>query len=151
MKAVAEHEWNQYDWSFVHEQLRKLKPEAFPQGEQKSLMQPQPLAKVHLFMPTLKKWRHGIPVDCGPDWKWDVITATVDHGPHPTARTQDSISLFKEGIEYQIKARFCKVYLWEDLKKLWPANLKISPVAVVPQWAAVAGSSSICCSQCTRT
>jgi hypothetical protein len=72
-------------------------------------------------------------VDCGPDWNWDVITATVDHGPHPTARTQDSISLFKEDIKYQIKAGFCKVYLWEDLKKLRPANLKISLVAVVPQ------------------
>ncbi len=28
---------------------------------------------------------------------------------------------------------FCKVYLWDDLQKMRPANLKISPVAVVPQ------------------
>ena len=28
---------------------------------------------------------------------------------------------------------FCKVFLWDDLQKLRPANLKISPVAVVPQ------------------
>ena len=96
-------------------------------------MQPQPPAEVHPFTPTLKKWRHGIPVDCGPDWDWDVITASVDHGPHPTARTHDSISLFEEDIGYQIKAGFCKVYLWEDLKQLWPVNLKISPVAAVLQ------------------
>jgi hypothetical protein len=95
-------------------------------------MQPQTLVEVHPFTPTLKKWRHGIPVDCGPDWDWNVITAAVYHGPHPTARTHDSISLFEEDIEYQIKAGFCKVYLWEDLKQLWPANLKNSPVAVVP-------------------
>jgi hypothetical protein len=111
MKAVAKHKRHQYDWSFVPKLLRRPKPEAFSQGEQKLLMQPQPLAEVHPFTPTLKKWRHGILVDCGPDWKWDVITATVNHGPHLTARTQDSISLFEVvDIEYQIKAGFCKVY-----------------------------------------
>ena len=34
---------------------------------------------------------------------------------------------------YQVKAGFCKIMLWEDLKRLRPLNLKISPVAVVPQ------------------
>ena len=33
----------------------------------------------------------------------------------------------------QETAGFCKVVLWTDLKKLRPKNLKISPVAVVPQ------------------
>ena len=83
--------------------------------------------------------------------KWDVITAMVDQGPHPTARTQDSISLFKEDIEYQIKAGFCKVYLWEDLKKLRPANLKTPQLSLSRKWAVMAGSFLICCSQCTRT
>jgi hypothetical protein len=32
-----------------------------------SLMQPQPLAEVHPFTPTLKGWRHGIDMDYGPD------------------------------------------------------------------------------------
>jgi hypothetical protein len=81
----------------------------------------------------MKAWRQGIPVDCGPDWNWDVITAAVAHGPHPTARTQDSIGLFAEDIEYQVKGGFCKVYRWDELQQLRPANLKISPVAVVPQ------------------
>ena len=57
----------------------------------------------------------------------------VNHGPHPTARTQDFIAFFAEDIEYQVKAGFCKVYLWDDLWRLRPANLKISPVAVVLQ------------------
>ena len=43
------------------------------------------------------------------------------------ARTPDSIALFKDDIEYQVKAGFCKVFLWDDLQKLRPANLKISP------------------------
>ena len=102
-------------------------------GKHTSLMHPQPLAEVHPFTPTMKAWRQGIPVDCGPDWTWAVIAAAVAHGPHPTARTQDSIALFAEDIDYQVKGGFCKVYLWTDLQKLRPANLKISPVAVVPQ------------------
>jgi len=32
-----------------------------------------------------------------------------------------------------VKAGFCKVVLWSDLQKQRPKNLKISPVAVVPQ------------------
>ena len=66
----------------------------------------------------MEAWRQGIPVDCGPDWNWDVITAAVAYGPHPTARTQDSIALFAEDIEYQVKAGFCKVYQWDELQKL---------------------------------
>jgi hypothetical protein len=96
-------------------------------------MQPQPLAEVHLFAPTLRKWQQGIPVDFGLDWDWSVIEAAVEHGPHPTARTPKLIALFVKDIEYQIKAGFCRVFPWEELKRCLPANLKISPVAVVPQ------------------
>ncbi len=62
-----------------------------------------------------------------------MIEAAVDRGPHPTARTPESIALFVKDIEYQIKAGFCQVFLWEDLKWRLPANFKISPVAMVPQ------------------
>ncbi len=37
-------------------------------GKPTSLMQPQPLADVHPLTPTLKEWRHGIEMDCRPDW-----------------------------------------------------------------------------------
>ena len=77
------------------------------QGKQKSLMQPQPLAAVHPFEPTLQRWQQGIPVDCGPNWTRSVIEAAVARGPHPTARTPDSIVLFAEDIQYQVKAGFC--------------------------------------------
>jgi hypothetical protein len=43
------------------------------------------------------------------------------------------VALFKEDIEYQIRAGFCRVFLWDDIVKMRPTNLKISPVAVVPQ------------------
>jgi hypothetical protein len=103
------------------------------EGKPTSLMQLQPLADVHPFTPTLKEWRHGINVDCGPDWTWDVIKAAVARGPHPMACTPKAIALFKDDIEYQRQAGFCKVIPWEELKRLRPVNLKISPVAAVPQ------------------
>ncbi len=65
----------------------RFTPESIPQGELTLVMQPQPLAEVHPFVPTLRKWQQGIPVDCGPDWEKSVIEAAVDRGPHPTAHT----------------------------------------------------------------
>ncbi len=54
-------------------------------------------------------------------------------GPHPTASTPEALQVFKEDIDYQVRAGFCKVISWEDLTKLRPKNLKISPVACIPQ------------------
>jgi hypothetical protein len=47
--------------------------------------------------------------------------------------TPKSIALFYEDIEYQVNAGFYKVLTWDEVKKIRPKNLKISPVAVVPQ------------------
>ncbi len=109
------------------------KPEEIPQGKRTSLMQPQPLAGIHPFLSTLQEWERGIPVDCGPDWDWGVIKAAMARGPHPTARTPNSVALIQKDIEYQIKAGFCRVLLWDDIVKMRPSNLKISPVAVISQ------------------
>jgi hypothetical protein len=84
-------------------------------------------------MHTLQEWRNGIPVDCGPKWSWDIIQAAIQHGLHPTACTPESVALFADNITYQTKAGFCKVFLWDDFQCTQPANLRISPVAVVPQ------------------
>ena len=111
-------------------------------------MQPQQLAVVHPFAQTLKQWRHGISVDCGRDWLWDVIEAAVKQGPHPTACTADAHTLFKEDIAYQVTAGFCKVMLWDDVKRMRPRNLKISPVALIPQ---VGRQGRIILDQFTRT
>jgi hypothetical protein len=70
------------------------------EGKPTLLMQPQPLADVHPFTPTLKEWRHGIEVDCSPDWAWDIIEAAVARGPHPTACTAEAIALFEDDIKY---------------------------------------------------
>jgi len=96
-------------------------------------MQPQPLSNIYPFLSTLREWQAGIQVDCGPDWDMTTCDAAVERGPHPSAQTAEAIELFAEDISYQEKAGFCQVFLWDELRSLHPKNLKISPVAVVPQ------------------
>ncbi len=47
--------------------------------------------------------------------------------------TSDAHDLLKEDITYQVMAGFSKVMLWKDVKRLHPENLKIFPVALIPQ------------------
>jgi hypothetical protein len=99
-----------------------------------SLLQPQVPYERHPFMRTLHKWAtHGCPVDCGRPWPIEVTEQAVLRGPHPSAMTAESLELFEEDIAYQVKAGFCEIMPWEQLKRLRPNSLKISPVAVVPQ------------------
>ena len=111
-------------------------PASFQNSQRKyrSLMQPNTDRQDHSFLPTLKRWAaHGVPVDCGPDWSWTVIEQAVLRGPHRSALTKDSLQLFHEDIQYQVKAGFSQVVPWSDIQRLRPPHLKVSPVAVVPQ------------------
>jgi hypothetical protein len=117
------------------EQERANHPMNQAQGtNRRSLMQPQLRAQGHPFFPTLHQWAtDGVPVDCGPDWEWDVIEQAVARGPHRSALEDDNIELVHEDLQYQVDAGFSRIMLWSDLQKLRPRNLKISPMAVVPQ------------------
>jgi hypothetical protein len=111
-------------------------PMAEAQGKtrRRSLMQPQPLAAKHPFYPTLSQWgSRGVPIDCGPDWAWDAIEAAVARGPHRSALQPENVALVHEDIQYQVDAGFSKIVMWEDIKRHRPRQLKVSPMAVVPQ------------------
>jgi hypothetical protein len=118
----------------AHERSNHPTSQAQGTPPRKSLMQPQPLAAGHPFFNSLHEWgEKGVPVDCGPDWEWDVIEQAVRRGPHQSALDPASIALVHEDIQYQVDAGFSRVVSWTDLQKLRPSNLKISPLAVVPQ------------------
>jgi hypothetical protein len=109
-------------------------PMSEAQGKRRSLMQPQALAAGHPFSPTLHQWGfYGVPVDYGPDWQWDSVLAALARGPHHSALEPDNISLVHEDVQYQVDAGFSKIVLWDDIERLKPCKLKISPIAVVPQ------------------
>jgi hypothetical protein len=74
-----------------------------------------------------------VPVDCGDPWAWETVEAAVEKGSHKSATSEESIKLVQEDVAYQVKAGYAEVIAWRYLQKLRPKQLKISPLAVVPQ------------------
>jgi hypothetical protein len=136
------HEPNLWVPTKLHKERQKdLHPTNQAQGETTSLMQPQAHMDGHPFAPTLHEWSDvGYPVDCGPDWAWETIEAAVQRGPHKSAMDPENRETVGDGIAYQVKAGFCKIYSWKEIQRLKPRRLKISPMAVVPQKIAGDGS-----------
>jgi hypothetical protein len=103
------------------------------QAQGKKLMAPTACVNFHPFAKMLKEWETGVPVDCGKNWTWETIEAAVEKGTHKSATTPESIELIAEDVAYQVKSGYAEIISWEDLSRLRPANLKVSPLAVVPQ------------------
>jgi hypothetical protein len=64
-----------------------------------------------------------VPVDCGPDWDWDVIEHAVARGPHRSALDPENAATVQDNVQYQVDA----------VQRLRPKKLMVSPMAVVPQ------------------
>jgi hypothetical protein len=86
----------------------------------------------HPFTETLKEWEMGIPVDCGAPWKWVTIKVAIAKGAHKSAMTDESVTLITEDAAYQVNTGDVEIITWEELYRVRPKNLKVSP-AVVPQ------------------
>jgi hypothetical protein len=94
----------------------------------RSLLKPVYLLLVlHPFVAHLKDWEQGVPVDCGAPWSMEAIEIAVARGAHPAARTPNAIELVHKDVEYQVKAVFLEVMLWDDIKHNLPPNFKVSP------------------------
>jgi len=61
------------------------------------------------------------------------VVAAVEQGAHKLATSPESIALVAEDVAYQVKAGYATILPWEEVCRLRPPNLKISPLAVVPQ------------------
>jgi hypothetical protein len=103
------------------------------QAQGKKLMSPAACVSFHPFAETLKEWETGVPVDCGEPWKWETIEAAVNKGAHKSATSEESIQLIAEDVAYQVKAGYAEIVSWAELCRSRPKNLKVSPLAVVPQ------------------
>ena len=58
----------------------------------------------------------------------------MEKGPHKSATSAASIQLVSEEVDYQVKkAGFCEVITWDSIVMNPPHNLKISPLACIPQ------------------
>jgi CCR4-NOT transcriptional regulation complex NOT5 subunit len=103
------------------------------QGKQRLMSPAAACVNFHPFTETLREWEEGVPVDCGEDWTLAQIEAAIAQGPHQSAMTPESLELIQEDIAYQVRAGYAEVVEWAWLKDNLPAQLKISPLAVVPQ------------------
>jgi hypothetical protein len=57
----------------------------------------------------------------------------VLRGPHSSAMTPEARALVLEDVLYQVQAGFSEIITWASIEANPPANLKVSPLAVIPQ------------------
>jgi hypothetical protein len=103
-------------------------------NKNRSLMRPRAWVAEHYpFGATLKEWESGVPVNCGLGWNWEAILEVVQRGPHVSATTSEARGLVLEDVMYQVAVGFSEIVRWDDIKADLPSNLKVSPLAVMPQ------------------
>jgi len=96
-------------------------------------MNPTNLAKSHPAYPILLHYaQNGCPIDCGPPWSHEHITAAVHQGNHPSTCTPEAIACLRAETLKKVEASLARLVLWDDLKDNIPSNLKISPLAAIP-------------------
>ena len=96
-------------------------------------MEPAPWMRFHPFVATLEHWASGVSALCGEPWSEAAIVAAIERGPHTSALTPEARELIDEEMRYQIQAGFSEMVLWRTIQHAYPTNLKVSPLAVIPQ------------------
>ena len=97
-------------------------------------MDPEPWMRFHPFMETYEGWLNGVPVDCAPPpWSQKAMATAVSRGPRTSALTPDARQQIKDKMDYQVAAGFSEIITWTEVQALKPAQLKVSPLAVIPQ------------------
>ncbi len=96
-------------------------------------MEPAPWMRFHPFVATLEHWASGASALCGEPWSEAAICAAIERGPHTSALTPEARDLIDDEMKYQIQAGFSEMVLWRTIQHAYPTNLKVSPLAVIPQ------------------
>jgi hypothetical protein len=96
-------------------------------------MEPAPWMRFHPFVATLEQWTSGIEALCGEPWSEAAIRAAIGRGPHTSALTPEARDLIDKKMKYQIQAGFSEMVRWRTIQHADPTNLKVSPLAVIPQ------------------
>jgi len=68
------------------------------------------------------------PVDCGPDWSTEHITATIERGLHLSAQNLVAVaSIWAETLE-KVAQGYAHIVNWDDIKANPPKNSKFHPL-----------------------
>jgi hypothetical protein len=89
--------------------------------------------RFHPFVATLEQWASGVSALCGEPWSEAANGAAIERGPHTSALTPKARDLIDKEMKYQIQAGFSEMVLWRTIQHAYPLNLKVSPLAVIPQ------------------
>jgi hypothetical protein len=108
-------------------------PHKMAQGKRLKLMDPAPWMRFHPFFATLEQWSTGVPVACGAPWTAVALQAAITRGPHTSALTPDARQLITDEMDYQVAAGFSEIMPWSEVQALHLRQLKVSPLAVIPQ------------------
>ena len=109
-------------------------PHKCAQGKRRKLTEPAPWMRFHPFLATLvEQWASGVAALCGEPWSEAPILAAIERGPHTSPLMPEARDLIDNKMQYQIQAGFSEMILWSNVQHSYPANLKVSPLAVIPQ------------------
>ena len=96
-------------------------------------MWPSGLALKHQAAKLLQQYSElGCPVDCGPPWTSQHITAAVKRGPHISAKSPQAQACLRQETTEKLAGGYAKLLKWKDIKNSIPTNFKISPIAMIP-------------------
>ena len=102
-------------------------------GPYKGQMCPSGLALEHPAAELLLQYSQlGCPVETGQDWTVEMMTAAIERGPHRSALVPAAMEQLQAEVEAKVKCGQCRVVEWDDIKHNPPAQLKISPIAMIP-------------------
>ena len=103
-----------------------------------SLMRPTAVARRvlpgELYKRLVKFALEGCRADCGPPWSEETLATALERGVNPSALEPEVVQVLWDDLKYQQEAGFVRIVPAEELLgRDKPRELKISPVAVIPQ------------------
>ena len=98
------------------------------------LMRPQGIASIsHPASSILLQYSTtGCPVDTGLDWTHHQIITALKRRPHISAKEPAAKEYLLKETKEKIQGGYMNIIKWGDIKHIYPKNLKISPVAMIP-------------------
>ena len=71
-------------------------------------------------------------MNCGTNRGWSVIYQALSRETHRSVLDPEHSTTVNGDIRYQVEARSLQIILLEEVQKLKPKHLKVSPMAVIP-------------------
>jgi hypothetical protein len=96
-------------------------------------MRPANLALHHPAADLLLQYAtKGCPTKTGRNWTKDEMEAAINKGAHPSALVQEATEQLRRETMEKVSKGQARIVRWDDIKHDPPAELKISPIAMIP-------------------